>query len=294
MPIKRITAKDGYTIIPNIGLEDCTLSAKAKGLLAYMLSKSDDWIFYQRELQEHFTDGKASIRSAMSELIEHGYIVKDARGRNDKGQLQEPNWIIYDVPQPRAENQKLVETPVNQQSQNKNAGISTFSPISDYPTFGNPTFENRQLPITDYTKYLQDQLNNNKKGSPETEDKTPKQKNKIHEDVITLYRENASQFKQYEAQKLLEWVEDFKQIAGDDNTAHGIVCLAVRTALDNGAMKMSYIDAILRPWIKNNVATVEMAQAQINAHRERRTTNSGGTGGQQAPVDKSKFYDLGF
>ena len=55
-------------------LNDTSLSWKAKGIMAYMLSKPDNWTFYIDELIKHSTDGKASFRSGFKELQEKGYI----------------------------------------------------------------------------------------------------------------------------------------------------------------------------------------------------------------------------
>lgn len=276
MPIVRRTSlKAGYTLIPNIGLEDPTLSAKAKGLLAYMLSKPNDWTFYQRELQEHFTDGKDSIKSAMAELVHHGYIAKEARSRNSRGQLQESNWIIFDGPSPNAENPQQVETPVNQQSKNKNAGISTFPPNADLPTLENPTQENPQLLSTDLTNYLQDQSNNNNDDenrepqNPENQNQKPDQnQTPKYKDPITLYRENVVKFKPYEVETILDYLKAFTELSDNQNTANGIVSLALKQALDNDSLKMSYVGAILRSWLKDKVNSVEMAQTKTDEHKQ--------------------------
>jgi len=55
-------------------LQDKKLSWKAKGIMAYMLSKPDNWTFYMDELIQHSTDGKASFRSGFNELREMGYV----------------------------------------------------------------------------------------------------------------------------------------------------------------------------------------------------------------------------
>jgi hypothetical protein len=74
-----------YTVINNTFLKDEGLSWKAKGLFAYILSLPEDWKIYVTELQNHATDGKESLRAAIKELTNCGYIlqerVKDNRGR---------------------------------------------------------------------------------------------------------------------------------------------------------------------------------------------------------------------
>ena len=81
----------------NIGLQDASLSLKAKGLLAYMLTMPDDWDFYETELINHFPDGLSALREAVKELIERGYIDRK-RIRNTNGTLGKSIWTLYDLP----------------------------------------------------------------------------------------------------------------------------------------------------------------------------------------------------
>lgn len=58
------------------------LTAKAKGIHAYIMSLPDGWKVRLRELRSHFKDGMASIRSAFDELEAAGYLVK-GKGADD-------------------------------------------------------------------------------------------------------------------------------------------------------------------------------------------------------------------
>src|SRR5699024_6165517 len=62
---------------------------KAKGLMAYMLSKPDDWTFYLSELEKHSIDGNSSLRSGFKELQDNGYVTRD-RKRESEGTF---TWI---------------------------------------------------------------------------------------------------------------------------------------------------------------------------------------------------------
>lgn len=73
------------------------LSFKAKGILAYLLSKPDDWQVYEVDLQKHATDGKTSISNGIKELIEAGYIEREMK-RNEKGQFRGYEYRVYEVP----------------------------------------------------------------------------------------------------------------------------------------------------------------------------------------------------
>ena len=57
-------------------LEDIRLSYKAKGILAYLLSKPDNWKVIVGNLVNYSTDGKASVYAGLKELKECGYYEK--------------------------------------------------------------------------------------------------------------------------------------------------------------------------------------------------------------------------
>lgn len=310
MPIMRKTVKDKYTIIPNVGLEDPTLSAKAKGLLSYMLSKSDNWSFYQQELEQHFTDGRDAIKSGIQELISHGYISKSQAHTSDSGRFDKVDWIVYDLPQ--TENPSTVQTPVNQQSKNENAVKSTFSPQTGLPLTDKPLTENPQLPITDITnngfKPITDITNGRLiigseellySSSTENDKNRNKNNNKNesiskYEDPVTLWRTNA-ELNQNTLQQLVDWLDDFKDLSGDDNQANGIVSLAIHQALDAGAVNMAYLNTVLRNWKTNKVISVEQAQQAQENHKQayKKNTNYSSDNKNTSTADQPN-YDLGF
>ncbi|MDK7443429.1 DnaD domain-containing protein [Bacillus paranthracis] len=108
----RVNKDKNYTTINNTGLKDTRLSWKAKGILAYILTLPDDWIFYMEEVTKHSKDGIASLKAGMKELKEYGY-VKRFPIKGEDGKISKWEMIIYEVPQvekPLVENQ-LVEKP---------------------------------------------------------------------------------------------------------------------------------------------------------------------------------------
>lgn len=155
MAIKRVKKEMNYTIINNTGLKDKSLSLKAKGLLAYMLSLPDDWIFYETELIKHSKDGRDSIRGGLKELEDKGYLVRE-RARDDLGKLKGTDWLLYETPQ--------------------NVNIPTFPPKTDFPMLGkpmldNPMLENPTLLSTNSTKDLPKLNTNNTKDKDNTSNK---------------------------------------------------------------------------------------------------------------------------
>lgn len=72
-----------FTQVANSVLSDPNLSAKAKGLYAYLYSKPDDWDFSLHRIVLEMADGKRAIASGLRELEEAGYLTRtrEASGR---------------------------------------------------------------------------------------------------------------------------------------------------------------------------------------------------------------------
>ena len=116
------------------------LSFKAKGILAYLLSKPDDWQVYEVDLQNHATDGKTSISNGIKELIDAGYIERSIK-RNDKGHFNGYDYRVYEVPTESgfsdiglSENGKS-DTTNNNITKNKETNIYNGHQQKGYPYF---------------------------------------------------------------------------------------------------------------------------------------------------------------
>ncbi len=95
-----------FTMIPNLILEDNTISLKAKGIYGFMLSKPANWNFTIKSMAKQLKEGIVSIGNALKELKERGYIeyqkntngtgeyilkVKIKNKSENKPNLQNPN-----------------------------------------------------------------------------------------------------------------------------------------------------------------------------------------------------------
>lgn len=63
-----------FVMIDRRAVENPKLSWKAKGLLAYLLSRPDDWVVRFRDLAKRAPDGAHTIRVAMKELKDAGHV----------------------------------------------------------------------------------------------------------------------------------------------------------------------------------------------------------------------------
>ena len=103
MPIIRHehNKENPFVLINKEGIRDKRLSAKARGLWAFMLSFPNDWNFSSKHLENSFPEGRRSIESGLKELAQHGYMIrlqfsKGGRGK-DRG-FQENIWMFFETP----------------------------------------------------------------------------------------------------------------------------------------------------------------------------------------------------
>ena len=115
-----------YTVMNITCLQDPNMSMKAKGLYAYLMSLPEDWVLHQTELKRHFKDGRDSIRTAVNELIENGYVTK-VDTRNELGQIVDCTYTVYEEPR------KSMENP------------ATEKPITENPTSVNPSIQSTNI-----------------------------------------------------------------------------------------------------------------------------------------------------
>ena len=102
MSIVRVKKRDHpFVQIDKRCLEDSRLSWKTKGILAYLLSRPDDWVVRFEQLQTVSKDGKSSIRSAFKELSELGYcerVPKQVIDEDGRSVLMGSEYVVYELP----------------------------------------------------------------------------------------------------------------------------------------------------------------------------------------------------
>lgn len=86
-----------YVILDKTCLEDESLSWRAKGIHAYLISKPDDWQVRMSQLIASGREGREAVRSALKELTKAGYISREAIREAD-GTLRGQEWSVYESP----------------------------------------------------------------------------------------------------------------------------------------------------------------------------------------------------
>ena len=126
MAVFRVEKPKDYTVMSNHHLKNKNLSLKAKGLLSQMLSLSDEWDYSLKGLASINKESMDAVRTAVLELEEAGYVVRE-QTRAAQGTFSQTAYTIYEQPQ--------LDLPISENP-------ITDNPITDKPTTDNPISEN--------------------------------------------------------------------------------------------------------------------------------------------------------
>ena len=134
----KVVIKNNFGIVPNDLLNNKNLTFKAKGVYAYIQSKPATWDFSAERISLQTKEGVTSVRMALIELEEAGYLTR-TQSRNNKGHL------VYSY--------QLSGAPME---------VNEEIPTSDYPTLDFPTLD---FPTLDNLTLYSNKDNSNKESS---------------------------------------------------------------------------------------------------------------------------------
>lgn len=109
MSIIRRKRENNYAIIPNSIMEDDRLSFEARGLLAYILTRPDNWIFRTEHLKKVTGFGRDKCQRLIREILDLGYGKRETK-HDENGHFQGQELVFYDdifFDQPEPSNQAL-------------------------------------------------------------------------------------------------------------------------------------------------------------------------------------------
>ncbi|MFJ8314232.1 MULTISPECIES: hypothetical protein [unclassified Streptomyces] len=87
----------GFTVMPTAALADSRLSFRARGILAFLISKPDSWRVRAESIAAAGKEGREAVRTALKELREAGYY-RVVTGRLEDGTLASITEV-YDTAQ---------------------------------------------------------------------------------------------------------------------------------------------------------------------------------------------------
>lgn len=98
--------KREYAVVPNAAMRDSALSIEARGMLALLMTYSDEWVFQRHHLMDVAGIGRDRFQRIMRELIEAGYVTREPL-REPDGRVSGSTWVINDAPNREPENPVL-------------------------------------------------------------------------------------------------------------------------------------------------------------------------------------------
>ena len=96
--IIRATHRDRPFIIDQRTVENECLSWAARGLLIYLLSRTDGWTLRVEELSECGDLGRDGIYNLLHDLREAGYVTYE-KERDEYGRIRGGTYAIYEIPE---------------------------------------------------------------------------------------------------------------------------------------------------------------------------------------------------
>lgn len=234
---------NNFVMMDKTFLEDTRLSFKAKGILAYLLSKPDNWKVIVGNLVNYAADGKASVYAGLKEVKECGYYqkvpVRDEKGRR----IIRWESTIYENP----ELPKILEI-------EENSGVSL---LTDFQEIENLDIENLDLENREHNNnYNNNYTKNNSQSCPvsqkeegvKTEQTGQTDGQAYLEAVLSVIRENID----YENLKLahsdeIDMVDNFVNVMLDtllskSKTLHINGQEKPRELVKSNLMKLNYAD----------------------------------------------------
>lgn len=92
----RVSKRKRYTAIDRDTLNDRRLSYRARGILAYLLAKPNDWTTNADAVAAAATEGREAVRTALTELECVGYLNRSKwRGADGRWHSE---WVVHERP----------------------------------------------------------------------------------------------------------------------------------------------------------------------------------------------------
>lgn len=219
----RVNKNSNYVVLSKKGLEDTRLIWKAKGLLAYLLSLPDDWKIYQEELAKHSKDGVKSTASALKELINNGYIVRECL-RDEKGRFL---GYVYQV----------FEEPLN---------TDNISILSEMPKTENGKLDFRKGHTTKYPYILNNNLTLEDDETIHSE---------VDREIIKIYGDCISKKISHREYEMLGQLQH--------RVGKELLIKAIIIANMNNGKNLGYIEKLLEDWEEKGFKTLEEVNSYL-------------------------------
>lgn len=222
-------------------LSDEKISWKAKGILAYLLSKPDDWVTYAKDIEKRSTDGRDSVNSGIKELIAAGYL--ERKQLREKGKFTGYEYSVYESP-------LVVEPAEKDETENGNT-VNGFSENGKAEN-GKPATSNNNLSNNDLNNNNLSYYNNSVSGKG----------------AFQFFEKNGFGFlTPHVGEKIMAWIDDLNE---------ELVIHAMQLSVENSALNWNYTEKILHNWHKRKFTSVEQVLAAEVQRKKRNQSNGNG------------------
>lgn len=242
MGIVRVAKNSNYVVMNRTALNDKRLSWKAKGIMAYLLSMPDDWVFYMDELVTHASDGKDSFRSGFNELKKCGYV--ERKPIKDEKTKKIVSWetIVHEVP------------------------VNSKEPLTDFPKVEKPQMEKPQVekPQVENPPLLSTDINQvlNK---PNTDNNSTTTATDLSQEIFKAVQENIRfNLSPIEIETIEYWIKDYP---------HELILEAIKRSVLSNNASLRYIESILKDWQQKRITTLAEVERDDAAFKQKRGGN---------------------
>ncbi|NJP39371.1 hypothetical protein [Alkalicoccus luteus] len=129
-------SKGNFTQVCNKIVNNPDLSAQAKGVMLYLLSKPSTWEVNALDIQKHMKNGRDAIKAILKELEQQGYIYKEKQGKSKNGKFDKSVTYVYED----KDNKPLTGNPLTDNP-------STVKPSTESQSLSNKEVNNKDLKI---------------------------------------------------------------------------------------------------------------------------------------------------
>lgn len=218
-----------FTQVDNEIANNEEISWQAKGLMLYLLSKPDGWVFYESDLTKRATNGKDSVRATLKELLDYGYLKRGERFRNEKGYLGGYKYTVEDYLYESYDGKSYIGKSKVGKSKVGNSYVGK-SATSNTESFSNT----------------------NPSSNTEKDNKTKKEQSSLSSEIFKLIEQNnIAALTEYVAEEINFLIND---------TSEELVLKAVQIAVENNARNLRYIKSIIRNWKNEGYRTIDQME----------------------------------
>lgn len=260
----RVNKSKNYTVMSNHHLRDKNLSLRAIGLLSKMLSLPDNWDYSIKGLVAICKDKEPTVRGALSELKEQGYVVvtKLMPGTTSSGRIE----YVYDI----------YESPRNQTGEKQGGGKQgvEFQGLEFLDLVKRAQLNTKEVS----TKELNTERVNTEDAVVDTSlvniVDQPEEES-IDDDgfgkIVEFYQENFGMMSSFLCDDMRQTYNEWQQQSKEPDL---IIIKAMQIALSNNVRNWKYACAVLRTWEDKRPQSLSDVEALEAEHKNNRAAKS--------------------